>query len=158
LNSFATLSNGTQIENPRFYRTDEKALAKAQRRLSKFEKGTKERRKARKVVGRIHERIRNRRHNFVHQEACKIVNRFDKIAVEKLNVKSMVKNHCLPKASETRRGHSFDKFSPTRLRVPGGVMSKLTHAIHHKTAIYVVIVPKRSCLSVGIIVRCVQLH
>jgi len=98
LSSFATLSNGEQIPNPRFYRKDEKALAKAQRRLSKFEKGTKERRKARKVVARIHERIRNRRHNFVHQEARKIVNRFEKIAVEKLNVKGMAKNHCLAKS------------------------------------------------------------
>ena len=98
LSSFATLSTGEQIENPRFYRADEKALAKAQRRMSKFEKGTKERRRARKVVARIHERIRNRRHNFVHQEARKIVNRFEKIAVEKLNVKGMVKNHCLAKS------------------------------------------------------------
>jgi putative transposase len=66
--------------------------------LSKFEKGTKERRKARQVVARIHERIRNRRHNFVHQEARRIVHRFEKIAVEKLNVKGMAKNHCLAKS------------------------------------------------------------
>lgn len=96
--SFATLSNGEQVENPRFYRSDEKALAKAQRRMAKFEKGTKERRKARKVVARIHERIRNRRHNFVHQEARKVVNRFETLAVEKLNVKVMQKNHCLAKS------------------------------------------------------------
>lgn len=98
LEKFAVLSNGEQISNPRFYRRDEQALAKAQRRIAKFEKGTKERRKARKVVARIHERIRNRRHNFVHQEARKIVNRFDTIAVEKLAPKKMVKNHHLAKS------------------------------------------------------------
>jgi len=98
LNSFATLSNGEQVENPRFYRKDEAALAKAQRRMSKFEKGTSERRKARKVVARIHERIRNRRHNFVHQEARTIINRFEVIVVEKLNVKGMAKNHGLAKS------------------------------------------------------------
>ena len=98
LTSFATLSTGEQIENPRFYRKDEKALAKAQRRMSKFEKGTKERHRARKVVSRIHERIRNRRHNFAHQTARKIVNRFGVIAVEKLNVKGMQKNHGLAKS------------------------------------------------------------
>lgn len=98
LSSFATFSDGEQVENPCFYRTDEKALAKAQRRLNKFEKGTPARRKARKVVSRIHERIRNRRHNFAHQEARKIVNRFGTIAVEKLNVKGMQKNHCLAKS------------------------------------------------------------
>ena len=98
LTSFATFSDGSEIENPRFYRSDEKALSKAQRRLSKFEKGTVARRRVRKVVARIHERIRNRRHNFVHQEARKIVNRYDTIAVEKLNVKGMQKNHCLAKS------------------------------------------------------------
>ena len=98
LSSFATFSNGEQVENPRFYRSDEAALAKAQRRLSKFEKGTPARRRARKVVARIHERIRNRRHNFVHQESRKIVNRFDTIAVEKLNVKGMQQNHNLAKS------------------------------------------------------------
>lgn len=98
LSSFVTLSDGSQVENPRFYRSDEKALAKAQRRLSKFEKGTPARRKARKVVARIHERIRNRRHNFVHQQARKIANRYGTIAVEKLNVKGMQQNHCLAKS------------------------------------------------------------
>ncbi|BCM89243.1 hypothetical protein IAD21_01088 [Abditibacteriota bacterium] len=98
LASFATLSTGEQVDNPRFYRKEEKALAKAQRRLAKFEKGTKERRKARQVVARIHERIRNRRHNFVHQTARQIVNRFEKIAMEKLNVKGMQKNGHLSKS------------------------------------------------------------
>ncbi len=98
LESFATLSTGEKIENPRFYRSDEKALTKAQRRLAKLEKGSKARRKARKVVARIHERIRNRRHNFVHQEARKIVNRFDTISVEDLNVEGMIQNHCLSKS------------------------------------------------------------
>ena len=98
LNSFATLSGGEQVANPRFYRKDEKALAKAQRRLSKFEKGSKERHHARKVVSRIHERIRNRRHNFTHQTARRIVNRFGVIAVEKLKVKGMQKNHGLAKS------------------------------------------------------------
>lgn len=98
LSSFATFSDGEQIETPRFYRSDEKALAKAQRRMQKFERGTKERRKARKLVARIHERIRNRRHDFVHQQARKIVNRYGTIAVEKLNVKGMQKNHCLAKS------------------------------------------------------------
>ena len=96
--SFATFSDGEQVENPRFHRFDENALAKAQRRLSKFDKGTPARRRARKVVARIHERIRNRRDDFVHQQARKIVNRFDTIAVEKLNVKGMQKNHCLAKS------------------------------------------------------------
>jgi putative transposase len=98
LKTFASLSNGEFVENPRFFRRDEKALAKAQRKLSNQKRGSRARRKARKVVSRIHERIRNRRHDFVHQTARRLVNRYGVIAVEKLNVKGMVKNHCLAKS------------------------------------------------------------
>lgn len=98
LKTFASLSNGENVANPRFFRRDEKALAKAQRKLAKQVRGSRKRRKAKKVVSCIHERVRNRRHNFVHQTARKIVNRFGVIAVEKLNVKGMVKNHCLAKS------------------------------------------------------------
>ena len=98
LKTFASLSNGENVANPRFFRRDEKALAKAQRKLAKQVRGSRKRRKAKKVVSRIHERVRNRRHDFVHQTARKIVNRYGIIVVEKLNVKGMVKNHCLAKS------------------------------------------------------------
>ena len=98
LNSFMALSDGTFIDNPRFFRRDEKALAKAGRKQAKTAKGSRERKKANKVLSRIHERVRNRRHNFVHQTARRLVNKYGVIAVEKLNVKGMVKNHCLAKS------------------------------------------------------------
>jgi putative transposase len=98
LNSFMALSNGEFVDNPRFFRKDEKALAKAGRKQAKTKKRSATRRKANKVLSRIHERIRNRRHNFVHQTARKIVNRFGVIAVEKLSVKNMLGNHCLAKS------------------------------------------------------------
>jgi putative transposase len=98
LKTFAALSNGELIENPRFFRKDETTLAKAQRKLAKQKRGSKARRKARKVVSRIHERIRNRRHDFCHQLARRIVNRFGVIAIEKLTVKNMLGNHCLAKS------------------------------------------------------------
>ena len=98
LTHFATLSDGSTVANPRFFRADEKALAKAQRKFSKHKRGTSARSKARKVVSRIHERIRNRRHNFVHQFARRLVKRYGTIAVENLNVKAMLQNHCLAKS------------------------------------------------------------
>jgi len=98
LNSFLALSNGEFVDSPRFFRREEKALAKAGRKQAKTKKRSEERRKANKVVPRIHERVRNRRHDFVHQTARRIVNRFGVIAAEKLNVKGMVKNHCLAKS------------------------------------------------------------
>jgi putative transposase len=87
--SFAALSNGEFVDNPRFFRRDENALAKAQRKLAKQPRGSRKRRNARKVVSRIHERIRNRRHDFVHQTSRRIVNRFGVVAIEDLSVANM---------------------------------------------------------------------
>lgn len=98
LTHFATLSSGETVSNPRFFKTDEKELAKANRKLSKTGKGTKERIKRRKIVARIYERIRNRRNNFSHQISRKLVNEFDKIFFEDLNVSGMVKNRFLAKS------------------------------------------------------------
>ncbi len=61
--------------------------------MSKQIKGSSERKKTKKVVTRIHERISNRRHNFIHQEARKIVNKFGIICIEKLKVKDIMSNH-----------------------------------------------------------------
>ena len=89
--SFAALSSGKFIRNPKFLQTDAKALAKAQRKVEKHKKGSSDQRKARKVVRRIHERIRNRRHNFLHQKTRKLVNQYGVICIEKLDIKQMSK-------------------------------------------------------------------
>jgi len=98
LAAFATLSDGSEVANPRFFRTQEKALAKVQRRLAREEKGTPERRKRRKPVARVHERIANRRKDFAHQHSRRVVDAHDTIAVEDLSVNRMVHNHCLAKS------------------------------------------------------------
>ncbi len=98
LKTFATLSDGQEIENPRFFRSEEKALAKVQRKHSKLAKGTPQRRKHRKVVARVHERIAWKRQNFTHQQSRRVVNQFGTICVEDLEVNRMVHNHCLAKS------------------------------------------------------------
>lgn len=98
LESFATLSNGEKISNPRFFREEEHELARAQRKLSKAPKGTPDRKKALKVVERVHERIANKRYEFAHQVSHNLVDRFGLIAFEDLNIKGMVHNHCLAKS------------------------------------------------------------
>jgi putative transposase len=67
LKTFATPSDGQEIANPRFFRREDRALAKAQRRHSKEEQGTPERAKRRGVVARAHERIAWRRGDFTQQ-------------------------------------------------------------------------------------------
>src|SRR3990167_305703 len=93
LSTFATLSNCEKIGNPRFFKTEQDALAKTQRRLEKEEKGTPQRAKRRKVVARIHERIANRRTDFAHKTSRKLVNTYGVIVFEKLAVVDMMSNH-----------------------------------------------------------------
>jgi len=93
LKSFATLSTGKKIANPRFFRTEEKKLVKAQQKLSKAEKGTPIRHKRRKAVAHIHSHITNKRKDFAHKLSRNLVNEFQFIAFEKLNVKDMMGNH-----------------------------------------------------------------
>src|SRR5436305_10630294 len=110
LRTFATLSTGEEIANPRFFRKEEKALAKVQRRHSKLAKGTPQRRKHRQAVARVHERIAFRRDNFTHQQSRKIVNHYGVIAVEDLHVNHMTHNHCLAKSiADASWSGFFDK-------------------------------------------------
>ena len=107
LKTFATLSDGTEIDNPRFFRKEEKALAKVQRTHAKLAKGSPERRKHRKAIARVHERIAFKRENFTHQESRKIVTTYGFIAVEDLHVNRMVHTHCLAKSIVDASWSSF---------------------------------------------------
>jgi len=90
LESFATLSSGSKVENPRFFRKEEKALARARRKLSAAAKGSDERKRKRLVVARVHERIANKRHNFCHQLSRQLVDEYGLIAVEDLKINKMI--------------------------------------------------------------------
>ena len=90
--SFAALSDGTYIENPRFYVKEEKNLAKVQRKHSKQEKGTPARKKALKVLCRVHERISNKREDFIQKLSNTLVKNYGIICFEDLNIKRMVKD------------------------------------------------------------------
>jgi putative transposase len=110
LESFATLSTGEKIDNPRFFRRDENELAKTQRKLSKAEKGTPEWAKRRLAVCHIHQRISNRRKDFAHKFARQLVNEYGIIALEKLNGKGMLQNHCLAKSISDVAWNQFAQF------------------------------------------------
>ncbi|MBM3182281.1 MAG: IS200/IS605 family element transposase accessory protein TnpB [Chloroflexi bacterium] len=112
LNQFATLSTGETIENPRFFRRDEKYLVKYQSKRDRAVKGSPQRRKFAKIVRHIHERIANRRKDFVHQQSRRIINRFGFIAVEDIQSSQMLHNHCLAKSiSDVAWGDFLAKLS-----------------------------------------------
>jgi putative transposase len=98
LEYFATLADGSHIANPRYLREAEEALGRRQRRLQTKRHGSKNRRRAKILVAKAHRRIRNKRANFHHQEARKIVDAHGAIAIEGLRVGNMVRNPHLAKS------------------------------------------------------------
>jgi putative transposase len=98
LESFATLSNGAQIANPRYYRAAERKLKQAQRRLSRRVKGSNRRRKARELLAKAHLKVKRARQDFAHKTARALVNDYEHIALEKLNIRGMRRNHPLAKS------------------------------------------------------------
>lgn len=98
IENFATLSDKTIIPNPKFFKQSEKSLVKIQRQLSKCEKGSLKWQHKKRTLAKIYEKISNRRHNFVHQEARKIINKYGTICVEDLNIRDMQKNKYLSKS------------------------------------------------------------
>jgi putative transposase len=98
IKSFATLSTGEVIENPKYFRKSEQTLKGKQRRLSKKKKGSSNRKKARKIVAKIHCKIRNQRSDFHHKVSRRLVNGYSFIVAEALNIKGMVRNHNLAKS------------------------------------------------------------
>ena len=122
LECFARLSDGEGIDNPRFFRRGEKELAKAQRKLSKAEKGTPERAKRHRAVQHIHQRITNRRRNFAHQKSRELVNRFGLIAFEDLRIKNMLQNHCLAKSISDAAWRQLIQFTAYKAENAGRVV------------------------------------
>lgn len=96
--TLATLSTGEQIPNPKPLTKASKKLKRAQRKFSRPMKGSKRRNKQRKVVARIHRRIRNIRHDNLHKLTTRLCRENQAVVIEDLNVSGMVKNHCLARA------------------------------------------------------------
>jgi putative transposase len=98
LKHLAITSDGNKIENPKHLSKSQKKLAKVQRQLSRKQKGSNNRNKARIKVARVHEKITNQRNDFLHKQSTRLINEYDLIAIEDLQVRNMVKNHKLAKA------------------------------------------------------------
>ncbi|WP_108308646.1 IS200/IS605 family element RNA-guided endonuclease TnpB, partial [Metalysinibacillus jejuensis] len=98
LKTFATLSDGTPYENPKWFRKLEEKLANAQRILSRRTKGGSNWNKQRIKVARIHEKITNARTDYLQKISTEIIKNHDVIGIEDLQVSNMLKNHKLAKS------------------------------------------------------------
>jgi putative transposase len=89
LTTLATLSDGTEIENPRWTKQHEDRVARANRALARKQKRSKNRIRARQALRRVHQRAADARKNYLHHVSKRLVGQYDLIAYENLNVKGM---------------------------------------------------------------------
>jgi putative transposase len=92
LTAFATMSDGTEIANPRRLKAAQRKLRIAQRRVSRRKRGSNGRRKAVRILQKAHARVQHQRADFHHKVSRALVNRYGLIAVEDLNVKGLVRS------------------------------------------------------------------
>lgn len=127
--TFAVLSNGTEIQNPRFLKHGLPQLKKAQRsfarklrmhKSSKKIEWSKNLEDARKRVATLHERVANQRKDFLHKMSSEIARENQTVCLEDLNVSGMVKNHKLARHISDCAWGSFGTMLEYKLRDHGG--------------------------------------
>ena len=95
IKDFIVDSNGNRYDNKHFHKNQENKLKKLNKQLSKKQKGSNNRNKARIKLAKVYEKIKNQRLNYLHQITSKLVNENQIICIEDLNVKGMMSNHKL---------------------------------------------------------------
>lgn len=128
LENFATLSSGEQIRNPQFLRVSESDVKKAQRRVSKAKPRGHNRSRAIRLLALHHLKIQRQRLHHAHQVANRLIRQFDKIVIEDLNVKGMVRNHCLAKSISDAGWSTFTRILAYKAEEAGRELVKVNPA------------------------------
>jgi putative transposase len=139
---YYTDSNGMTVENPKFLGQGEKVLKSCQRRISRKVKGSKNRGKARQILGKRHLKISRQRKDHAVKLARCVVRSNDLIAYEDLRIKNMVKNHCLAKSINDASWYQFRIW----IEYFGKVFQKVTIAVNPQYT-------SQECSSCGEIVK-----
>ena len=107
LTQFATLSTGEMIEGPKPHKAKLNRLKRLSRSLSRKQKGSANRNKARMKLARLHRQIADIRSDAIHQLTTRLTNNFATIAIEDLHVKGMVRNRRLARSVADMGFHEF---------------------------------------------------
>ncbi|MBU4299576.1 transposase, partial [Patescibacteria group bacterium] len=119
LKSFLIDSNGNEEKPPKFFRKSEYLIRKRQRKVSKAVKGSERKKKKIKILAKTHEYIANQRKDWLHKLSTKYVDKYDLIAVEKLNIKGMLKNHHLAKSIQDSAWDTFTNILAYKTQILG---------------------------------------
>lgn len=112
LTCFAALSNGEHRYHPRHLKAGLAQLRRCQRKVARRKRGGANRHKAVKVLQKAHAHIQHQRADFQHKESRKLADTYGFIAAEKLNIKGMVRNHCLAQSiSDAGWGYFLSKLA-----------------------------------------------
>ena len=95
IKEFYSDSNGNVVNNPKYLEKSMRKLVRAQRRLSRKQKGSNNRNRQRVKVAKVHEKITNQRNDFLQKQSTILVSENQTICIEDLNVKGMIRNHKL---------------------------------------------------------------
>ena len=98
IKTFAILSDGTEIQNPKNLKKSLKRLKRLQRSVSRKKKGSNSRKRAVKLLARQYEKVTNRRKDFLHKTSKWLLDHYDTICLETLSASNMLKNHRLAQA------------------------------------------------------------
>jgi putative transposase len=111
IKDFCVTSEGEVVENPKFLRSKQERLTLLQRKLSHKQKGSKNRKKAQLKVAKLHQKVVDKRTDFLHKLSTRLVRENQAIAREDLNVKGMLQNHKLARAISEVAWTQFDSFT-----------------------------------------------
>lgn len=95
IETFCTLSTGEKVANPHVFRSSQARIAKLQKKLARQKRGSNRYRETKRRLAREHEKVADRRREFLQTLSTRLVNENQVIAVESLNVKGMLANHRL---------------------------------------------------------------
>jgi putative transposase len=107
LTHFAILSSGEKVENPRFHKTLLRRIQKANKKLSKCQKGSNRRKRAKLKLAKLHAKIKDSRTDFLHKLTTRLASENQALAIEDLNVAGLVKNRKLSRAISDAGWYSF---------------------------------------------------